>query len=129
MTRLMRFLATLPLAVLSLAAPASEQRPLNEYFRETWTTRQGLPHNLVQGVAQTPDGYLWFATWEGVARYNGCPIAGDATGDGVVNADDLVAVILAWGPCPAPPNGCPADVNGDGDVNVDDLVMVILNWN
>ena len=53
------------------AASAGDQRPLNEYFRETWTTRQGLPHNLVQGVAQTADGYLWFATWEGVARYNG----------------------------------------------------------
>ena len=71
MARLMRFLATLLLALPGLAALAAEQRPLNEYFRETWTTRQGLPHNLVQGVAQTPDGYLWFATWEGVARYNG----------------------------------------------------------
>lgn len=57
--------------LLQAAAIANEQRPLNEYFRETWTTRQGLPHNLVQGIAQTADGYLWFATWEGVARYNG----------------------------------------------------------
>jgi diguanylate cyclase (GGDEF)-like protein len=52
-----------------LAAPAG--KPLDAYFREVWTTRDGLPHNLVHNVVQTPDGYLWFATWEGVARYNG----------------------------------------------------------
>ncbi|HSX60746.1 MAG TPA: two-component regulator propeller domain-containing protein [Tahibacter sp.] len=66
-----QWLFALALLALQTLACASDQRPLNEYFRETWTTRQGLPHNLVQGVAQTPDGYLWFATWEGVARYNG----------------------------------------------------------
>jgi hypothetical protein len=49
----------------------------------------------------------------------------DVNGDGVVDVDDMVALILAWGPCP----GCPADVNGDGVVDVDDLVEVILNWN
>ena len=63
----------LALAVL-LAGPASAShyvKPLDAYFRETWTTRDGLPHNLIHNVVQTPDGYLWFATWEGVARYNG----------------------------------------------------------
>lgn len=44
---------------------------LSEYFRETWTTRDGLPHNLVADIAQTPEGYLWFATWEGAVRYSG----------------------------------------------------------
>lgn len=46
-------------------------KPLEGYFKEVWTTREGLPHNLIHGIAQTPDGYLWFATWEGVVRYNG----------------------------------------------------------
>jgi diguanylate cyclase (GGDEF)-like protein len=44
---------------------------LADYFRESWNTRQGLPHNTINSISQTPDGYLWFATWEGVARYNG----------------------------------------------------------
>ena len=44
---------------------------LADYFRESWSTRQGLPHNTINSISQTPDGYLWFATWEGVARYNG----------------------------------------------------------
>ena len=55
------------LALPLVAAP----RALNEYSRDVWTTRQGLPHNLVSAIAQTPEGYLWFGTWEGLARYNG----------------------------------------------------------
>lgn len=45
--------------------------PLVERYREVWTTREGLPHNTVNAIAQTPDGYLWLGTWEGVARYSG----------------------------------------------------------
>ncbi|MCI0364044.1 MAG: dockerin type I domain-containing protein [Phycisphaerales bacterium] len=52
------------------------------------------------------------------------PVAGDVTGDGVVNIDDLLAVIAAWGSIG--PNA--ADVTGDGQVNVHDLLMVISNW-
>lgn len=46
-------------------------KPLVEYFRESWTTRDGLPHNQVNAIAQTADGYLWLGTWEGLVRYNG----------------------------------------------------------
>ena len=55
-----------------------------------------------------------------------CPA--DINGDGVVNVDDLLAVINSWGVCP----GCPADIapprGGDGVVNVDDLLAVINAW-
>ncbi len=59
-----------------------------------------------------------------------CPA--DVTGDQAVDVDDLVAMILAWGPCPKPPASCPANIVDDGtsadQVDVDDLVAVILNW-
>ena len=63
-------------ALLILSAPgapalALDQKALDAYAREVWTTRDGLPHNQVNSIAQTPEGYLWFATWEGVVRYNG----------------------------------------------------------
>ncbi len=45
--------------------------PLSDYFRESWTTRDGLPHNTINGIIQSQDGYLWFATWEGAARFDG----------------------------------------------------------
>jgi len=57
-----------------------------------------------------------------VVEYTTTP--GDATGDGVVDIDDLLAVIGVWGPC----LDCAADLDGDGVVDVDDLLMVIGNW-
>jgi hypothetical protein len=54
-------------------------------------------------------------------------IPGDVNGDGVVDVGDLVAVILAWGPC-SPQDPCPADLDGNGQVDVGDLIVVILNW-
>jgi len=47
------------------------QLPFDDLHRQTWTTRQGIPHNTINDIVQTPDGYLWFATWEGIARFNG----------------------------------------------------------
>ena len=49
--------------------------------------------------------------------------AGDVNNDGIVNTDDMIAVIGAWGSC-----NCPADLNHDGAVNTDDLTLVISHW-
>jgi hypothetical protein len=54
-------------------------------------------------------------------------ITGDASGDGQVNVDDLIRVILAWGPCP-PGTTCSADLDRTGSVDVDDLLVVLVNW-
>lgn len=61
------------LLLLAFCAVASAQpvRPIEGYYRESWSQRDGLPHSLINAIAQTPDGYLWLATWEGAARYNG----------------------------------------------------------
>jgi hypothetical protein len=56
------------------------------------------------------------------------PCLADVDDTGAVDVDDLVAVILAWGPCPKPPAECPADIDDSGAVDVDDLVAVILGW-
>jgi hypothetical protein len=48
-----------------------------------------------------------------------------------VDVDDLIAVILVWGPYQPPATACSADVvpsGGDSQVNVDDLIAVILGW-
>jgi signal transduction histidine kinase/ligand-binding sensor domain-containing protein len=36
-----------------------------------WTTDDGLPQNIVRDVYQTPDHYLWIATLDGLARFDG----------------------------------------------------------
>ncbi len=43
----------------------------SEYLVETWQTEQGLPDNFINAIAQTPDGYLWIGTFNGLARFNG----------------------------------------------------------
>ena len=58
-------------AVPGGAAGPNQAAPLRDHFLDTWTTRQGLPHNAINAIVQTPEGYLWFATWEGAARFNG----------------------------------------------------------
>lgn len=56
--------------LVSLPANAVE-KPISAFYREIWTTREGLPHNQVNTITQTPDGYLWLGTWDGLVRYNG----------------------------------------------------------
>ncbi len=36
-----------------------------------WTTDNGLPQNGVRGITQTPDGYLWLTTFDGLVRFDG----------------------------------------------------------
>ncbi|MFO1499890.1 MAG: two-component regulator propeller domain-containing protein [Verrucomicrobiota bacterium] len=36
-----------------------------------WTTEEGLPQNGIKALAQTPDGYLWIGTLNGLARFDG----------------------------------------------------------
>ena len=52
----------------------------------------------------------------------------DVNGDGVVDIDDVFAVLGEWGPCPDPPAACPADIDESGAVDIDDLFEVLANW-
>src|SRR5208337_1050527 len=42
-----------------------------EYLTDVWTADDGLPDSSVTAVAQTPDGYLWIGTYNGLARFDG----------------------------------------------------------
>ncbi len=41
------------------------------YSVKVWTTVDGLPQNSVIAMTQTRDGYLWFGTLRGLARFDG----------------------------------------------------------
>jgi ligand-binding sensor domain-containing protein/signal transduction histidine kinase len=45
--------------------------PALQYTHRIWQTDEGLPHNLVRAITQTPDGYLWVGTRAGLARFDG----------------------------------------------------------
>src|SRR5690554_838932 len=59
------------LAAAAILEHPVQEKPLNQYALRVWTTRDGLPHNSVNRIAQSEEGYLWLATWEGPVRYNG----------------------------------------------------------
>ena len=42
-----------------------------ENLFKTWNTENGLPQNSVVSIEQTPDGYIWLATFDGLARFDG----------------------------------------------------------
>ncbi len=86
-----RILALSILAVCSLVlAPARPAFGLaagenhSPYRLESWQNEQGLPQNTVTSIAQTPDGYLWLASQEGLVRFDGARfqifLAGNSSG-------------------------------------------------
>ena len=48
----------------------------------------------------------------------------DVTGDGIIDANDILGVLADWGFCP----GCSADTNGDNIVDVNDVLNVLECW-
>ncbi len=52
-------------------ASLDPQQAIRQYILQTWQTAQGLPQNSVLASAQTPDGYIWLGTEEGIVRFDG----------------------------------------------------------
>src|SRR4051794_1601051 len=61
----------LALAMVSPAAALDPDRPFRQYALLKWQSDSGLPQNSVLSIAQTPDGFLWLGTEEGLARFDG----------------------------------------------------------
>lgn len=58
--------------ILPVAARALDpEKSLTHYSMKAWSIEDGLPQNTVRAVLQTRDGYLWFGTQEGLARFDG----------------------------------------------------------
>ena len=66
----------------SCAAAAQAQYRINH-----WTADDGLPQNSVYGIVQTDDGYLWMATLDGLARFDGVrfTVFNKSNSPGIVN--------------------------------------------
>ena len=53
------------------AASLDPAKALTQYVHQSWHVADGLPQDNVVSIAQTPDGYLWLGTEEGLARFDG----------------------------------------------------------
>jgi diguanylate cyclase (GGDEF)-like protein len=70
-----------PLAVMALAIvlfisglPVHALDPgklIVQYGHRVWVEKDGLPQNSINAVVQSPRGYLWLATQEGLVRFDG----------------------------------------------------------
>jgi len=89
--------------------------------------------NFVIDVAEAPDGKIFFVTSDGIYRLD-TPIRGDCNGDGLLDVNDLAALMLELAdgdPHPAldAPNGSYAgswgcDANGDGVIDSRDIAAL-----
>lgn len=43
----------------------------DDYLIKTWDTEGSLPGSTVTSIIQTPDGYLWVGTYEGLTQFDG----------------------------------------------------------
>ncbi|HUG09408.1 MAG TPA: two-component regulator propeller domain-containing protein [Opitutaceae bacterium] len=65
-------LALWTLALLATSTSCSATSFLAEgYSVRVWQTEDGLPQNMVTSAVQTRNGYLWFGTESGLARFDG----------------------------------------------------------
>jgi PAS domain S-box-containing protein len=55
----------------ALQAGLDPSKLVSQYVHDVWLTGNGLPQNSVLALAQTPDGYLWIGTENGLARFDG----------------------------------------------------------
>lgn len=62
-------LAVLFLAGLALSGTQAADSP--DYLVDVWTSDDDLPDTSVTAITQTPDGYLWIGTHNGLARFDG----------------------------------------------------------
>lgn len=67
MRRALRITASLVFLILVLMP----NRVGAQYRFDSWTTDNGLPHNTINAILQTHDGYLWLATLDGLVRFDG----------------------------------------------------------
>lgn len=62
------------LLLVCFACPAQAldpNRALPEYVRDGWDAPRGFPGGSVYAIAQTPDGYLWLGSENGLVRFDG----------------------------------------------------------
>lgn len=67
--------------------------PLTQYGHNVWQRADGLPQNSVMALAQTPDGYLWIATQDGLVRFDGLRFSiFNTTNTPALRANDIQAL-------------------------------------
>jgi ligand-binding sensor domain-containing protein/signal transduction histidine kinase len=61
------------LILIAMAASCSRDlfAAAPDYLIDPWDMKDGLPSSTVTSIEQTPEGYLWIGTYNGLARFDG----------------------------------------------------------
>ena len=80
-------------ASTALALPAD--RIATQQLLRSWGIPEGLPQGSVYALAQTPDGYLWVGTGEGLARFDGVRfVVFDCASTPELGADSVSSLVV-----------------------------------
>src|SRR5213082_2357423 len=71
----------LPVLFCLVSVAQAERLPL-----KTYTTADGLAHNVINKIVRDSRGILWFCTAEGLSRFDGYTFTNFGTGDGLPHA-------------------------------------------
>ena len=64
-------LAVAILCSVPVRAGLDPDKVITQYVHDVWEANAGLPQDSALAIAQTPDGYLWLGTEEGLVRFDG----------------------------------------------------------
>jgi signal transduction histidine kinase/ligand-binding sensor domain-containing protein len=67
----LKWVATCTLVLLTALKVVCSPVGTADYLIDLWTSDNGLPDSSVTAIAQTPDGFLWIGTYNGLARFDG----------------------------------------------------------
>ncbi len=59
------------LCIVSLIFIGFSESMMGQFVEQRWTMDDGLPSNNIHDIAQTPDGFIWIGTDNGLARFDG----------------------------------------------------------
>ena len=96
----MRLGVGLLVALFASTAAAATLPPLVSleelgYSGRVWQSRDGLPEDMAQALAQTPDGYLWIGVSGGLVRFDGVRFTVFGPSNEAAFRDDSVSALLA----------------------------------
>ena len=78
-----------------IESPGLEAIPhADDTVLRSWAAQAGLPDVEISGITQTPDGYLWLATFHGLTRFDGERFTNVSESSGL-NPIDASAVLTA----------------------------------
>lgn len=83
------------LAWSGTAAALDPAKQVAQYVHVVWDSDRGLPQNSVTAIVQTPDGYIWLGTQEGLVRFDGVRFSVYDRRQGAIRHNHVTALLAA----------------------------------